>query len=90
MLSFDLKEKLIPIFQNNLIYCDASYGPTFGKKGNFFEPDLLLYDKCHANRDSLADFPHQYNKEGENKYERNQETYKLFCGATSGNSFKVV
>ena len=85
MLSFDLKEKLLPINQNNLIYCHASYGPTFGNR-----QDLVLYDACHNNRSSNANFPSQYNKEGENKYERNQETYKLFSGAASGNSFRVV
>ena len=84
MLSFDLKEKLLPINQNDLIYCHVSYGPTFG---NF---DLVLYDACHNNRNSYANFPIQYNKEGENKYVNNQGTHKLFCGATSDRNFRVV
>ena len=85
MLSFDLKEKLLPINQNNLISCHDSYGPTFG-----IRQDLHLSDACHENRYSRANFPTQYNKEGENKYVNNQETYKLFSGATSGHSFRVV
>ena len=85
MLSFDLKEKLFPINQNNFIYCHASYGPTFGA-GH----DLYLSDACHNNRNSSAKFPSQYNKRRGIKYENNQETYKLFCGATNGDNFRVI
>ena len=76
---------MVPKDQNNLIYCDGSYGPTFG--GGF---DLYIRDACQNNRDSYANFPYSYNKEGENKYTNNQDSYKLFSGSTSDRYFRVV
>ena len=57
LLSLDLKEKYIPISNNNLIYCYPGCGPTFG--GGY---DLRIADGCNANKSSHANFPHTYNK----------------------------
>ena len=76
---------MVPKNQHNLICCNTKYGPTFGSPH-----DLHLSDACHENRNSHANFPNQYNKEGENKYVNNQETYKLLSGATNGNDFRVI
>ena len=76
---------MVPKDQNNLICCYSSYGPTFGN-GH----DLCIADGCHNNKSSYANFPYQYNKEGDNKYTNSQDSYKLFSGATSGHSFRVV
>ena len=85
LLSFDLKEKMVPKDQNNLIYCDGSNGPAFGGGSDFF-----ISDACHNNRSSYANFPYTYNKEGENKYANNQDSYKLFSGSTKDYNFRVV
>lgn len=58
LVSFDLKEKMIPNNQNNLIYCNVNYGPTFG--GGH---DLMISNRCHENNGSYANFPHAYNSE---------------------------
>ncbi len=58
---------MIPKDGNYLIYCNSTYGPTFGN-GH----DLVIHDQCNSNRSSYANFPHQYNFEGEPKYTKNQ------------------
>ena len=78
---------MVPKDQNALIYCHGSLGPVFGN-GNGC--DLLISDACHNNRISQTNFPTQYNKEGENQYINNQDSYKLFSGSTSGKDFRVV
>ncbi len=59
LLSIDLKQKMVPISENNLIYCNKKYGPTFG-----YSADLYISDQCDMNRYSHANFPSQYNFEG--------------------------
>jgi len=81
----DSKEKYVPQKANDLIYGNSTYGPTF--VGGH---DVYLSDKCNMNASSYAYFPNTYNKEGKNKYAATQDTYKLFCGAKSGNYFKVI
>ena len=76
---------MVPKDQNALIYCHGSHGPIFG--GGH---DLYISDACHNNRNSYANFPVTYNKEGENKYTNNQDTKKLFSGSTNDNYFRVV
>lgn len=52
LLSLDLKQKMVPISGNYLIYRHKSYGPTFGSGS-----DLCIADECHKNKSSHADFP---------------------------------
>ena len=58
LLSFDLKDKMVPINGNNLIFCNGNYGPAFG--GGH---DLMICDRCHENNGSYANFPYSYNTE---------------------------
>jgi hypothetical protein len=99
LLSLDQQEKYVPQRRQQLIYCSPSYGPTFGPP-IFGEPtfgppifrggfDLYIADGCNANRDSCANFPHTYNREGD-KIKRNQQSYTDFCGAPSGKYFRVL
>lgn len=76
---------MVPKDQNNLICLKSGCGPTFGN-GH----DLHISNDCYNNRLSCANFPTQYNKEGEAKYINNQESYRMFSGATSGHFFRVV
>lgn len=50
LLSLDLKEKMVPLSENNLIYCSSKYGPVFGG-------DLQIQDQCNSNYNSIARFP---------------------------------
>ncbi len=69
--------------EQNAIRDYIGYGPTYGG-GN----DLYIADKCNQNKDSYANFPWSYNCGS--KYERNQQSYTLFSGATNGYNFRVV
>ena len=68
------------------IRCNKEYGPTFG--GGY---DLYLADNANNNNNSNASFATSYNMQvnGANKYQRNQQSYTLFCGATNSSNFKV-
>jgi hypothetical protein len=83
LLQLDLLQKMVPQSDSSLIYCNSSYGPTFG--GGH---DLYIADSCHANN-SYTDFPGSYNREDGSKYTRGQESYTAFTGATGGYFFKV-
>jgi len=63
MLSLDLKERFVPKDGTNLISCDSNYGPRFGVGS----ADLFICGKCNINTNSYANFPNQYNREGESK-----------------------
>jgi len=71
------------VSDSNLIYCNNSYGPTFGGY------DLVINNNCNSNTDSYADFPSTYNWEGLQKYSNGQQSYTAFSGATSGYNFRV-
>ena len=87
LLSLDMREKMVPNEQSYLIYCHPNYGPTFGK----YSHDLFIADNCNNNRNSHANFPHCYNREGiEFKYKSEQSTVQKFVGSTSGCYFRVV
>jgi hypothetical protein len=45
-------------------------------------------DQCNTGN-AYANFPSDYNLEGDNKYERGQESYRLFSGATKSHIFKA-
>jgi hypothetical protein len=75
----------VPQGGQRLIYCSPSYGPAFG--GGH---DLGIADDCNANRDSCANFPYTYNREGSSKIERRQQSTTDFCGAPSDCNFRVV
>ena len=49
----------------------------------------MLTDRCNQNNNSYASFPTCYNTTKEKKYVNNQESYKMFSGATEGNKFRV-
>jgi hypothetical protein len=58
LFSLDMKEKMVPNNENNLIYCHTSFGPSFGND------DLHIVDQCHINATSVASFPSAYNSAG--------------------------
>ena len=66
LFSLDTMEKYVPQSDNDLIFCHAKYGPTFGK-GN----DLYIADSCWGSNLSYTNFPSTYNREGETKWELN-------------------
>lgn len=73
LFSLTLKEKY-PIVQSEYaIYCNSNSGPNFGKGA-----DLCISDGANKNKKSYSYFPWSYCN---GKYEREQATYKLFCGA---------
>ena len=62
------------------------YGPLFGHSC----PDLGIENDCNNKRNSWGNFPSYYNREGGNKLQCNQDTWRMFSGATSGYRYKVV
>jgi hypothetical protein len=87
LLQLELREKMTLIQGKELkaIYDDFGYGPAFGS-GN--DSDLCIRDKCNQNSNSSADMPDSYNCGS--KYQRNQQTWTLFSGATNGYKFRVI
>ena len=81
VFSLSMKEKFLPLEDDQLICYRKDLGPTFGRGY-----DLHLSDCCNIKRDSYANFPYTYHREGK-KLERNGETWKLFSGEYN---FKVV
>ena len=81
-----MQEKFAPI-SNELIYNYDSHGPAFGKNGG---GDLFISDDCNNKKYSFCCFPSGYNRASGNKLVRNQESYKLFSGATDNYYFRVV
>ena len=73
------EEKYPLIEKSKAIWCNKTYGPSFGY------PDLEIADKAHYNSKSCANFPICYNN---GDYKSNQETTKLFCGSKTGH-FKI-
>ena len=59
MLSFNMKEIMVPQNDCNLIGTNPSSGPTFGGG-----PDLFVSDECNTNYNSHANFPTTYNRIG--------------------------
>ena len=81
----DLRQKMVPNTDSQLIVCNNNYGPIFG----YGPSDLCIVDKCNLNSNSGANFPNCYNLEGPNKYAKGQETFKTFSGCQSGYYFRV-
>ena len=77
-----MREKFVPQGNNKLINRWSEYGPCFGKH------DITINNECNK-KNSCANFPWTYNREGSSKLERNQESYRMFSGAKNGNKFKV-
>ena len=76
---------MIPIKQEYSIYCKPAYGPTFG--GGH---DIHISDKCDTtDNGSYTSFPYSYNTERDKKYAQNQDTIKLFSGATQNCYCKI-
>ena len=84
IFSLDMQEKFVPI-SDQLIYHIEGNGPAFGTKDG---GDISIKDDCNNIRNSLCNFPYGYNRVV-NKLKNNQESYKLFSGATNGRTFKV-
>ena len=80
IFSVDMKEKFVPQGDNYLIFNWESHGPHFGYHGH----DIYIADDCGNNRNSYGCFPSVYNRMGGNKLENNQNSYKMFIGATNG------
>lgn len=77
LLSLDLKQKMVPVSNKNLILCYSALGPTFGE--GF---DLHIANNCHTNGRSYANFPTSYNCERGKRYINSQESFQAFSGAT--------
>jgi len=88
LLSFDLKEKLVPQSHSYLIHSQKGYGPCFGMPGQTI--DLSIGDKCNINASSICNIPYQYNKEGADKYKNNEDTLKLFMGFAGAKAYRVA
>ena len=86
ILSVDMREKFVPQGDNHLIYNYDSHGPTFGSSGW----DIYIADDCSSNRNSCGNFPSVYNRAGGDKLQQNQDSYRMFSGATSGHQYRVV
>ncbi len=86
LLQLELREKmtLIQGKEQYAIWDHCNWGPIYGE----FVSDLLIGDKCNQNKNSFTYFPDSYNCGS--KYERNQQSYTLFSGATDGNYFRVI
>jgi hypothetical protein len=84
LLQLDICQKMVPVSDSCLIYCNTAYGPTFGG-GN----DLYIADICHSSPSSYSVFPHTYNVESGEKYSPGQESIKIFSGASQSKYFKV-
>ena len=50
----------------------------------------MISDKCDEYKNSHASFPSCYNTDKDDKYINEQDTYKLFTGATQSCKFKVA
>ena len=85
IFSLDMREKFVPQNDNNLIFNYDSFGPTFGS-GNC---DIFIADECN-NNNSFSYFPSTYNRVGEDKLARNQESNRMFSGAVKEYQFRVV
>jgi hypothetical protein len=84
LLSLDLKEKMVPVTANNLIYCSKTVGPTFG------EGDLEICHECNIIKKSSTNFPSRYNAEGPLKYSKGQNSLRALSGVTHGDKFFVL
>ncbi len=73
---------LIQGHEQNAIWDHISYGPVYGGY------DLVIVDNCNQNNKSYANLPTSYNCGS--KYEKNQQSYTLFSGATNGYNFRVI
>ena len=76
LLQLDLQEKMVPISDNNILYCYSPHGPLFGG-GN---PDFGILQDCKTSN-SRGNFPTAYNKEGDNKYVNGKDSFKAFTGS---------
>ena len=59
-MQLDLYEKMVPVTDQNLIYCREHLGPWFGG----MDPDLGVIDS----QQGFCKFPTVYNKHGLNSY----------------------
>ncbi len=64
------------------IYCNSASGPNFGKGA-----DLCISDGANKNKKSYSYFPWSYSNA---KYEREQSTYRVICGAEEGFKFSIL
>ena len=56
LFQLQLKEKMIPKSNDDLIYCQSGVGPAFGKG------DLIISNNCNKNSFSEAKFPSSYKR----------------------------
>ena len=76
LLQLDLQEKMVPVSDNNILYCCKNLGPLFGG-GN---PDFGILQDSNTKK-SRGNFPTAYNKEGDNKYVNGKDSFKAFTGS---------
>ena len=84
LLQVDLKQKMTLTQPQYAICCHSNYGPIFGDVH-----DIVISDKCDANNQSYANFPHSYNFASK-PYANSQASWTAFSGATDGKNFKVL
>jgi hypothetical protein len=73
--------------EKHAIVDNFNYGPGYGHYGEGGH-DLFIADKCNQNNKSYACFPSSYNNDS--KYEKNQQSWTVFSGATNGFKFTVI
>ena len=79
-----MREKFVPQSDEKLIFNHDCFGPLFGNN------DIYISDGCNNGRNSYGDFPSAYNRAGEDKLTKNQDSYRMFSGATDWDKFRVV
>ena len=82
IFSLDMREKFVAQGDDKLIYRNRNNGPVFGGD------DIDICDGCNKNNKSYANFPWTYNRAGENKLTRGEDTYRMFTGGSTYN-FRV-
>jgi hypothetical protein len=83
LLQLDIKKKMLPNNENQLIINKNNYGPCFGNE------DLWICDQCNTVANSKTDFPYSYKYEAGKYPNKNQESYRAFAGVLKGQQFKV-
>lgn len=83
IFSLNLKQKMNLMANQYAIYCNPTFGPTFGA-GN----DICIAHHCHTNGGSFCNFPASFNHL--TPYSNGQSSFTAFCGAVSGYNFKVL
>ena len=87
LLSLDMMKKMEIVDKTKAILCSTGDGPIFGQGY-----DICIRDQCNLLNEanpSYANFPESYNHSSKYK-PKVPKTWKEFCGASKGCSFRVL